>query len=55
LYVAEAYAHRARLEKDYAKGKGRAYRIRKRTSHITVVLKGKSKVAGDTMYVQEGG
>lgn len=40
LYVAEAYANQGpTMKRIMPRAKGRAYRIRKRTSHITVVLK----------------
>jgi len=40
LYVAEAYANQGpTLKRIMPRAQGRAYRIRKRTSHITIVLK----------------
>ena len=40
LYVAEIYANQGpTLKRVRPRAKGRAFRIRKRTSHITVVLK----------------
>ncbi|HHW30188.1 MAG TPA: 50S ribosomal protein L22 [Clostridiaceae bacterium] len=40
LYVAEAYANQGpTLKRIRPRAQGRAYRIRKRTSHITVILK----------------
>jgi len=40
LYVAEAYANQGpTLKRIRARAQGRAYRIRKRTSHITLVVK----------------
>ena len=42
LYVAEIYANQGpTLKRVRPRAKGRAFRIRKRTSHITVVLKEK--------------
>ena len=39
LYVAEAYANQGPvLKRIQPRAKGRAYRILKRTSHITIVL-----------------
>lgn len=43
LYVAEIYANEGpTLKRIRARAQGRAFRIRKRTSHITVVLKEKN-------------
>ena len=40
LYVAEAYAGQGpSMKRVMPRAKGRAYRIKKRTSHITIVLK----------------
>lgn len=40
LYVAEAYAGQGpSMKRVMPRAQGRAYRIRKRTSHITIVLK----------------
>lgn len=40
LYIAEAYADQGpTLKRVMPRAQGRAYRIRKRTSHITIVLK----------------
>ncbi|NLY43014.1 MAG: 50S ribosomal protein L22 [Clostridiaceae bacterium] len=42
LYIAEAYANQGpTLKRIRPRAHGRAYRIRKRTSHITLVLKEK--------------
>ena len=42
LYIAEAYANQGpTLKRIRPRAQGRAYRIRKRTSHITLVLKEK--------------
>ena len=39
LYVAECYANKGRtMKRIHPRAQGRAYRIEKRTSHITVVL-----------------
>jgi ribosomal protein L22 len=39
LYVAECYANKApTMKRIHPRAQGRAYRIEKRTSHITVVL-----------------
>jgi len=44
LYVAEAYANQGpTLKRIMPRAQGRAYRIRKRTSHITIVLKERKK------------